>query len=50
MNSDNLPVKKTPKVYKVTEKDYVKGKRDRERLKKIKPLIEKIHRITKQVK
>ena len=48
MNSDNHG--KSSKTYKITEKEYANSKRDRERLLEIKGLIEKIHRITRQIK
>lgn len=52
MNNDNLTQqpKKKKKVYNLDEKEYAQAKRDRKRLKEIKPLITKIAKITSQVK
>ena len=49
MNTQEKKNKKQ-KTYKITEKEYAKAKRDRERLLAIKPLVSKIAKITSQVK
>jgi len=41
---------KKKKVRILSEKDYRKSIRDRQRLKTIKPLVEEIHRITSKIK
>jgi len=48
MKSDNE--KKPQKSYKITEKEYAKAKRNKERLLQIKPLVAKISKITSQIK
>jgi len=50
MNDNILPAKKKRPRYILEEKDYVKAKRDNKRLKKIKPLVQKLNKIINQVK